>query len=209
MARVVTGARRGTSHALIYKEANWLTLKKRRELIKTKEFCKIKNGEAPNYMVSLVPDTVGKVHHNLRNSHNVKLIKTRTETFKKSFIPSAIKLWNTLPENERSIEAIKAKLKFEPIELYNYGKRKLNVIHSQMRMLCSKLNSHLFSLHVIDLPRCNCGFNEEDNNHFLLECPLYADIRRVMLFSLLDITDEIDLILYSTVTATYHLKVIF
>lgn len=67
MARVVTGARRGTSHALIYNETNWLTLKERRELLKIKHFCKIKNGEAPTYMVNLVPDIVGQAHHNLRN----------------------------------------------------------------------------------------------------------------------------------------------
>ena len=192
MARVVTGARRGTSHALIYNETNWLTLKERRELLKIKHFCKIKNGEAPTYMVNLVPDIVGQAHHNLRNSDNIKLLKTRTETFKKSFIPSAIKLWNNLLPNEKSIEAVQAKMKFEPIELYNHGARKLNIIHSQMRMHCSKLNSHLFSLHVIDSPGCQCGFNEEDNNHFLLDCPLYEDLRREMITAILIVTEEID-----------------
>ena len=206
MARVVTGARRGTSHALIYAETNWLTLKERRELIKLKQFCKIKGGEAPNYMINLLPDRVANAHHNLRNSENIKLIKTRTETFRKSFLPSAIKLWNDIPLEERSLEAIQSKLKFQSIDLYNYGSRKVNIIHSQMRMLCSKLKSHLFLLHVADSPRCHCGFNEEDNNHFLLECPLYEDLRRVMIRDILNVTAEIhcDTLMFGNDTLSYE-----
>ena len=76
-------------------------------------------------------------------------------------------------------------MKFEPIELYNHGARKLNIKHSQMRMLCSKLNSHIFSLHVIDSIGCQCGFNKQDNNHFLLYCPQ-------MITAILNVTEEID-----------------
>ena len=47
-------------------------------------------------------------------------------------------------------------------------------------MKCSKLNSHLFGLHVIDSPACTCGFDVEDTNHYLLECPLYAHERNVI-----------------------------
>ena len=42
-----------------------------------------------------------------------------------------------------------------------------------MRMKCSKLRAHLFLLHVIDSPACSCGFDNEDNKHYLLNCPLY------------------------------------
>ena len=42
-----------------------------------------------------------------------------------------------------------------------------------MRLNHSMLNSHIFNLHVIDSPSCTCGHNVEDNEHFLLNCPLY------------------------------------
>ena len=42
-----------------------------------------------------------------------------------------------------------------------------------MRLNCTKVNSHLFNLHVIDSTSCTCGHNVEDNEHFLLNCPLY------------------------------------
>ena len=61
-----------------------------------------------------------------------------------------------------------------------------------MRMLCSKSNSHLYLLHVVDSPECHCGFNEEDNNHFLLECPLYNNLRRDMITAILNVTEQID-----------------
>ena len=67
------------------------------------------------------------------------------------------------------------------IELYNYGRRKFNIIHSQMRMCCSNLSAHLNLLHVTDDPMCICGQGIEDNEHFFLVCPLYYDIRNALL----------------------------
>ena len=58
-------------------------------------------------------------------------------------------------------------------ELFNLERRAINIVHSQMRLNCSTLNSHLFNLHVIESPSCTCGHNVEDNEHFLLNCPLY------------------------------------
>ena len=70
MARIVTGARKGTSHALLYEDTNWQLLKERRHFFKFKIFIKIVNGEAPAYLQSLIPDTVGSVRPNSRNATN-------------------------------------------------------------------------------------------------------------------------------------------
>ena len=51
---------------------------------------------------------------------------------------------------------------------------------AQLRMQCSKLNAHLFELHVIDSPECICGFELEDSYHYLLLCPLYNAARHKM-----------------------------
>ena len=40
------------------------------------------------------------------------------------------------------------------------------------------LNSDLCNnLHVIPLPQCYCGFENEDAMHFFLNCPIYAQQR--------------------------------
>ena len=57
---------------------------------------------------------------------------------------------------------------------------------------CSKLKAHLhFNLHVEDDPSCICGFGIEDPYHFLFTCPLYAQIRVVMLDSISHIKPDI------------------
>ena len=57
-------------------------------------------------------------------------------------------------------------------------------MHAQLRLRCSKLNAHLFSLHVAESPACLCGCINEDSEHFLLYCPLYFDVRQRMIHSL-------------------------
>ena len=88
-------------------------------------------------------------------------------------------------------------------KLYHFGSRATNVKHSQMRMECSKLNSHLFhNLHVINSPSFNCGYNVENNKHFLLDCPLYIIQRQKMfqqLQNFIDINElNIEILLYGS-----------
>ncbi len=65
---------------------------------------------------------------------------------------------------------------------YYSGDRRLNFLHARLRMLCSPLNDHLYSLvHVVDNPSCSCGHVRENNKHFILECPLYTNERNNML----------------------------
>ena len=69
-------------------------------------------------------------------------------------------------------------------------------------MKCSKLNSHLFALHVIDSPACNCGYDNEDSEHFLLHCALYDNIRPSLIHSLHNLIDNqyinVDTLLYGS-----------
>ena len=183
-ARIVTGAKRGTSHALIYRETNWESLADRRKSVKLKFFHKIVHGEAPEYLKSLLPD---QVHHGmpypLRNSTDIRQYHCRTEKLKNSVIPSSINDWNKLGSDIRAITGANEFCKKvspglrKSMDLYNYGKRKLNVIHAQMRMCCSNLKAHLYLLHVVDDPLCVCSQGVEDNEHFFFVCPLYVVLR--------------------------------
>ena len=68
--------------------------------------------------------------------------------------------------------------------LFYHGNRQNYIKHAQLRMNCSKLNHHLYLLHVSDSPACPCGFNTEDTNHYLLQCPLFHQDRIRMYLSI-------------------------
>lgn len=186
IARTVSGARKGTGSNIIYQELGWHSLKSRREASKLKYFSNVVNKDTPPYLYELLPGTVGESRV-LRHSNNIRTMKCRTETFNSSFIPTTIRLWNSLEESNRNSSYINNLNKVECNELFNFGKRDTSVKLAQLRMKCSKLNSHLFGLHVIDSPACQCGFNHEDTNHYLLNCPLYTLERNVLYDKLADI----------------------
>ena len=201
VARIVTGARRGTSHKLLYNETNWLPLAERRSLMKLKFISKVVEDKTPQYLKDLLPPLVGETRPNSRFAKNFKLPKCRTETYKRSLFPSTLKLWNKLPQENRNSDYASSQLKHHCNPLYYEGKRTNNVKHAQLRMNCSKLNAHLFSLHVIPSPECVCGHDREDSEHFLLHCPLYHVQRQTMLQCLvnenIDVEDiDCDLLLY-------------
>ena len=64
-------------------------------------------------------------------------------------------------------------------------------------MHCSSLRAYLVELHVLHDPACICGFENEDNDHFFLHCPLYHEGRLKLMnhvnrFS----TFELDILLF-------------
>ena len=140
----MSGARKGTSHKLLYNEVSWSTLEERRSWNKLTNFGKIVNHETPQYLQALLPNKVGDSRPASRYADNYILIKTRTESFKRSFIPSSVKLWNELPLEKRNTDHCRKMMKKDRNILYYEGPRSLNIKHIQLRMQCSKLNYHLF-----------------------------------------------------------------
>ena len=109
IARLLTGARKGTSHQALYRETNWQLLANRRKTAKLKSTCimKIENHECPEYLESLLPAKIGSVRPTSRSADNFIIPKSRTETFKRSFIPSSIKLYNELDHDKRNYGHLK------------------------------------------------------------------------------------------------------
>lgn len=69
------------------------------------------------------------------------------------------------------------------------------ILHGRLRMLCSSLNDHLYSLvHVVDNHSCVCGYQRENNKHYLLWCHLYINERIIMLKQLEDLNFNATLI---------------
>lgn len=84
---------------------------------------------------------------------------TRTIAFYNSFLPSTVKLWNTLPNSLKSATSI-AKFKQglqnnNPVDkikskLYNHGQRNLNILHCQLKFFSSNLNAALYNHNLVE-----------------------------------------------------------
>ena len=125
-ARIVTGAKKGTSHQLLHDELKWPSLSERCSYFKLVAMQKIVNKTAPSYLIEILPNTVNtKTRYPLRNSNNVMQFQTRTEKFRKSFFPACINQWNNLNESVKNIndlDNVKSALipTFSPNLLFSY-----------------------------------------------------------------------------------------
>ncbi|MCG7879037.1 MAG: endonuclease/exonuclease/phosphatase family protein [Candidatus Thiodiazotropha taylori] len=210
-ARIVTGATRLVSLNNLYTETGWETLASRRHKHKIIAFYKMYHGISPAYLSSLLPSTIGEnVSYNLRNPNNLRTIQSHSQLYYNSFFPSAVRTWNTLPEETRHCTTT-ASLKHHlneninpPPRFYNEGKRLGQILHSRLRTKCSSLNEHLFSKNIVPNASCSCGLIE-DTKHFLLHCPLYHNIRNVMLRSVSQFSQpSLNVLLYGDPNLNHH-----
>ena len=150
------------------------------------------NNLSPSYLSSLVPQPVNAVSaYNLRNSNNIQNVPARSNYYYNSFLPSAIRDWNSLPldtRNSESLASFKRKLNsritrtFVP-KYYYTGNRKSQVLHTRLRTNCSSLNHDLFLKNITDSPLCRCG-GIENVEHFFMSCPLYLNQRADLITSI-------------------------
>ena len=188
--RTICGAVRGTNHNKIYNETGFIPLIQRRKFHKTCTFYKMIKGMTPNYLSSLVPPTIMTItNYPLRNADELKNIRTRTELYKKSFLPSAVRDWNALDINIRKLnsfnqfkKAICPLKKLQHKYFVEFGSRSNQIIHCRLRLDCSDLNAHRFTRHISNNSYCSCGHPFEDTVHFLFCCPLYNHIRPTMFY---------------------------
>ena len=154
-ARIVTGAKRHTSHILLYEETGWTMLNERRRLHKLVLMHQIVHKISPKYLTDLLPASRG-ARVTRQTTRLIPQFSHRTNAFKCSFIPSAIDLWNTvLDDNMRHTQSkaifrrlIKKLIEHKPLndlqKLWFYmGSRASQIITSQMRLEFSDLNDHL------------------------------------------------------------------
>ena len=186
-AKIISGAISRTSHKVVYKELQWETLETRRKNQRLRVLYKTVHGQAPSYLHNAVyaPGVINQ-RYVLRNE-NIPSYRARTSMFHNSFIPKSVREWNMLSSDLKdadTLDTFTSKLNKDaqvvPKWFYS-GDRKLSIIHSRLRMLCSELNDHLFShIHVIDNPSCWCGNPCENNKHFFLDCPQYQNERTAL-----------------------------
>ena len=173
-------------------------------------FYKMKNGLCPDYLASLVPATVGSVStYPLRISSDLQTLHTNARLYYTSFLPSAVRDWNELPEQTRnspSLNIFKNRLNpnlITPPRYYNTGKRLGQIYHARLRTACSPLRQHLHSKNIVDSPYCtSCDI--EDTHHFLFVCHQFTDLRRDLVNSVSDICQpNLNVLLCGDISLTF------
>ena len=149
----------------------------------------------PSYLSDILSSSQLGVTRQTRRQNNIRPFLCKTRVYQDSFFPSTAILWNALPEylkRENSPYVFKkgdmlSVLPPSPSPYFGQGERWLSIIHTQLRLGHSPLNSHLFRIGIIDTASCSCGFHQENVVHFFLQCPLYKDARNKLLRSLCEI----------------------
>ena len=190
-ARIVTGAKKGTSHFELYRETGWIPLGRRRVNQCLTLLYKMTKNEAAEQLMEMLPQRAGHgLTYNIRSGNDLQVPRARSTAHQNSFLPSTCKAWNRLPPETKwatSTEEFKEKLK-GTTELtppyYNDGERKQQVVHCQLRVRNANLNGNLYAKGMAESPECICGEREETTEHYLLHCPLFHRERCKMLAKL-------------------------
>jgi hypothetical protein len=206
-ALVCTGAYKHTKNTMLMDELGWDSLKLRRNSQKLCLMYKVQNNLAPAYLAEACPPLVGSVNsYNLRNIENISLPRGNKSGYVSSFIPSAIRAWNSLETNLRnrtSIDSFKYNLKKaksrKKFKLYSKFNGSQAVNHARMRMGLSGLKAQRHSYNHVTNSICDyCGAKKEDAMHYFLQCRAFAAMRPV----LLDGVDQ----LYRSINVTFDLS---
>ena len=208
--RLITGATARSNIKNLYNEVCIPNINTRIDNASISMMYRMVNNLVPQYLCQLVEKEDQDRPYNFRHRNPLKIPFCHLETYRRSFVPRTIGLWNSLDQGTRSantLDEFKSKLKpkvSDTVLLYYYGARWPSVHHARMRIGCSKLHGDLCnSLHVINDPSCMCGHPLENAYHYFLECPLFAISRLNLIartYPLVDVT--VDNLLYGSINLT-------
>ena len=103
---MVSGAIRGTPSIKIPTELSWESLQSRQEDKMKLLYADILHDRIPSYLKPIIPKTgkeTSQGRYNLRNNSNISQNNTRTETFRKSYIPATTQFWNNLDDSNKNL----------------------------------------------------------------------------------------------------------
>ena len=139
-ARIATGTTKLVSIENLYSEIGWDTLEARRKKQNLTLFYKMVHNLTPNYLTSLIPSTVNETsNYNLRNSNDIRTVNARTSQYFSSFLPSSIREWNALPEEQRNATtgiSFRYQLNQPSSSIpkfYYVGERQTQILHPRLR----------------------------------------------------------------------------
>ena len=198
--RIVTEATKSCSIPKIYEEIKWDTLDKRRYNHRMITYFKMTRKNTPSYLYTLLPPSVHQVsERNLRSGSNFHIPRSRTTLHQNSFVPKTAQEWNSLPDHIKVCPSINTFKQYvnrntKNVPKYYYiSSRKLQILHTILRLSCSSVIADLFRNHVSETDKCGCGL-PETAEHFLLSCRFYTIIRN-NIFGQINVPFNIDTLL--------------
>ena len=213
---VICGALRLSSYEKLLIELGLQKICQRADFLKVSLFYKIVNGVTSTHFSNFV---IGKCHRNLGTPHALRNVshlqppRCQTSRYSNSFIPSACRLWNSLPNllvSKPTVSSFKSNYKrlfFERSgRSYNIGSREYNTLHTRFRLGFTTLNNDLYRRGLSISPVCSCGLDVEDYFHYFLACPNYVSIRPRLLRSIdtLFEENELDITLFTNEDIIRH-----
>ncbi|MFZ2538323.1 MAG: hypothetical protein WAX04_05435, partial [Oscillospiraceae bacterium] len=191
-AIICTGAIPRTETVKLLSDLGWTTLSERRKKFKMLLMYKIFHNLAPGYLIEDLKRLGTESPRFLINTRRSKDCKfkiakfCRKQKFKKSFFPSAIEAWNSMPLEIRMLDSL-AKLKKYLNIKFDFDNRFFDYnnmscpgarVLTQLRLGLSSLNNQLYNYNITDNPFCQmCLDNIETTEHFLFNCPNFVDAR--------------------------------
>ena len=201
-ARLVLGAKRGTSHKAIYHELGWLSLSNRRFIHKLSKTYSIVNNLVPKYLhdIFLKYKLPSEIPTRAKTYNNFQIPLCKTNLHKGSIVVSSMTAWNQLEPKFKilgSLSCFKSNLN----ALYKVSKplfnhkcsRVIQVAFTQIRLGFSNLRNDLYLKGCIPDAKCACGAENEDASHFFLRCPNYTVVRNKMKNRILNICGHVTL----------------
>ena len=185
--RIVTGATKFVNIEKLYAETGWVKLEDRRYEHKMCKMYGIVNNHCPSYLSNLLSPR-NEQPYNLREQSSIRCPRCRTNLYNNSFVPSAIRAWNSLPNEVKNSPTlgqfkrkIRANLTKPPTYYFVCKNRSSQIQHTRLRLNCSTLNDTLVRKNISNNPYCQCG-DTETIEHFFLKCPLYQTLRQRHIF---------------------------
>ena len=191
-ARVCTGALYNTSKEKLLGEVGWVSLSERRKYHKLIMFFKIMTKLVPPYVcIDEIKSVATISSYSLRSTNKIRPIRAKSNYHKFSFYPSAITVWNELPDSISKIDTLPSFKRSIANMLFSskppiQGDRLPNIWHTRLRLGHSTLNAHACNYGLADSNLCRCG-SKEDTEHFFFDCPIYATPRVELLTSVADL----------------------
>lgn len=168
---------------------------------------KMDRHQTPNFLTNLLPTFVGVNRQGLRNNFNYRIPNFRLSITNMSFLPSSLRIWNSLDYDIRSMpfasfkSALFSNLPLPVPRYYLHGDRKFNILHSRLRHKCSSLKHDLYHANLSPDSIClSCGYYCENAYHYFFECQTYLAARTDLIESLnnldLHVPLSLDLLLF-------------
>ena len=148
-------------------------------------FYKIINGLAPQHLCNNINNYVNVTDHRYTfRNNNIQQIFSKTKTFRASYFPCSIRLWNALPPSVRNVDSLsqfKCKLNNSKRVKNKYFDRKINTILGSISLRCIQLNDDLTRKNILNKNKCICS-SIETASHYLFDCMLYTN-QRITLYN--------------------------